>query len=100
MISKVQTKKKIQKDIEKFLKQETAIIKVLDLINGQNKQELFDQKDNELDQQLDAVKKSFDKKKKRADNLKQMKDNIYDFDYYIENAYFWSNQFILQIAKF
>jgi hypothetical protein len=85
---KIQTKKGIQKNIDKYAKQESIILKVLGIINNQASKHLFEEKDSDLVKKFEEVQKVWEVKRKQFDALKRMKDTASDFDYFAENAYF------------
>lgn len=85
---KINSKKSIQKNIEKYGKQENIIIKVLDIINGDQKQEMFKRRDQELEEDLKVVETQWTQKKNQLDTYKRLKENFNDFDYFAENAFF------------
>ena len=88
MSFKVKTVKKINKDIEKENKQDHVITRVIDKINQKDKNTLFAQSNADLERQTDEVVKAIKAKKKKIAQYTRMKDNFYDFDYYIENAFY------------
>lgn len=88
MQTKLQTKKGIQKNIDKYAKQEAIILKVLGIINNQATKHLFEEKDADLVKKFEEVQKTWEVKRKHFDTLKRMKDTAGDFDYFAENAYF------------
>ena len=56
MAEKVKIKSDITKNIDKFAKQEAIIIKVLDMINGSDKEVLFKTPDTKLEKDLTVIK--------------------------------------------
>ena len=85
---KMQMNKGIKKSIDKYSKQESIIIKVLDIINQQEGKELFEQKDMEIEDQYEEVKKAWEIKRQKYETYRRLKENFHDIDYFAENADF------------
>ena len=88
LAEKMKKKKDIQKNIDKFAKQETIIIKVLDIINNSEGKELFEMPDSKLEKDLAVVKQQWTQKRDTYEQLKRMKQTHQDIDYFAEYADF------------
>lgn len=78
--------KNIKKKIERFQTREQIIIKVLDIINQSENQEMFKQDDKEIHAEYEAVRKEWELKRAANERFRKMKENQHDFDYFIDNA--------------
>ena len=85
---KMSIKKSILKAIEKYSKQESIIIKVLDIINNTENKEMFEQKDNEIEEKYEVIKKEWEEKRQKFEMYKRLRENFSDFDYFASNAMF------------
>ena len=80
---------KIKEKIKKIGKQESIIVKVLNIINdGEESQKMYDQSDEQIQQQLEAAKQEWDKKNKELKKMKNVKKNFGDIDYYADMVQF------------
>ena len=80
---------KIKEKIKKIGKQESIIVKVLNIINdGEESQKMYDQSDEQIQQQLEAAKQEWDNKNKELKKMKNVKKNFGDIDYYADMVQF------------
>ena len=87
--AKTESMSKIKEKIKKIGKQESIIVKVLNIINdGEESQKMYDQSDEQIQQQLEAAKQEWDKKNKELKIMKNVKKNFGDIDYYADMVQF------------
>ena len=84
--AKTKTKKDILRKIDRFSKQENIIIKVLDIINNQENQALFEEKDSEINMKFQDINELWEVKREELEKYKRIKEVQEDIDYFADHA--------------
>lgn len=51
---------------------------------------MFEQEDREIQAEYEAVRKEWEVKRQQNERYRKMKETMNDFDYFVDNAQWWS----------